>query len=79
MGKIIREIIFYLIFLNLTMLICFGEHDPDIFHMHKSMRNMFVQAGYNGRMRFTKVSSILGYNFSLLCLQIFLKMSGYIA
>ncbi|XP_033630938.1 polycystic kidney disease protein 1-like 2 [Asterias rubens] len=55
MGKIIREIIFYLIFLNLTMLICFGEHDPDIFHMHKSMRNMFVQAGYNGRMRFTKI------------------------
>ncbi|XP_071797014.1 polycystin-1-like protein 2 isoform X2 [Asterias amurensis] len=55
MGKIIREIIFYLIFLNLTMLICFGEHDPDIFHMHKSMRNMFVEAGYNGRMRFTKI------------------------
>ena len=62
MGNIIREIVFYLTFLQVTLLICFGEHDPDMFLMNKSMKDMFVDARYNGRMPFTKV--ILGFCFS---------------
>ncbi|XP_022092642.1 uncharacterized protein LOC110980349 [Acanthaster planci] len=55
MHKIIREIVFYLIFLHLTMLICFGDRDPSVFYVNKSMTDMFVGASYNGRMLFTKI------------------------
>ncbi|XP_038066719.1 polycystic kidney disease protein 1-like 2 [Patiria miniata] len=55
MHKIIREIIFYLIFLNVTMLICFGDRDPNVYYVNKSMTDMFVKASYNGRLLFTKI------------------------
>ena len=61
MHKIIWEIIFYLIFLNITMLICFGDRDPNVFYVNKSMTDMFVKASYNGRLPFTKVRIVLDF------------------
>ena len=55
MQEIIKEIVFYLVFLNITMLIAFGERDPAAFYANKSLKDMFVDARYHGRMKFDKV------------------------
>ena len=55
MKSIIREIILYILFLNIVMLIAFGDRDPQAFYVNKSMKDAFVEAHYHGLMKFTKV------------------------
>ncbi|XP_063961569.1 polycystin family receptor for egg jelly-like [Lytechinus pictus] len=57
MKSIIREIILYIIFLNIVMLIAFGDRDPQAFYVNKSMKDAFVEAQYHGLMKFTKIQT----------------------
>lgn len=55
MRKILTEIIFYIIFLNVIMIISFGDRDFNSYWINRSMSNMFVDARYHGRMKFNMV------------------------
>ena len=55
MMKIIKEIIFYIVFLNITMLIAFGERDEAAYHINKSLEHMFITSSYHGKIRFDQV------------------------
>ncbi|XP_077863102.1 polycystin-1-like [Saccoglossus kowalevskii] len=57
MHAIIKEIIFYMSFLYLLMIICYGNRDPAGYLLNKSLVDGFVGAGYNGLMRFDMVSN----------------------
>ncbi|XP_072167996.1 polycystin-1-like protein 2 [Diadema setosum] len=57
MRSVIREIIIYIIFLNIVMLIAFGDRDVASFYVNKAMKDTFVEASYNGRMKFSAIKS----------------------
>ncbi|XP_071814843.1 polycystin family receptor for egg jelly-like isoform X3 [Apostichopus japonicus] len=61
MRKILTEIIFYIIFLNVIMIISFGDRDFNSYWINRSMSNMFVDARYHGRMKFNMVKNRTGF------------------
>ena len=63
MTAIIKEIIFYIFFLNVTMLITMGERDENAYFINKSLEDMFVSSAYHGKMKFDKVSLLTCFVF----------------
>ncbi|XP_072035408.1 LOW QUALITY PROTEIN: polycystin-1-like protein 2 [Amphiura filiformis] len=55
MTKILKEIVFYIVFLNVTMLITLGERDENAYYINKSLQDMFVSSSYHGKMQFSKI------------------------
>ncbi|XP_070579639.1 polycystin-1-related protein-like [Ptychodera flava] len=56
MYGIIKEILFYILFLYLLMIICYGNRDPAGHLINKALVSEFVSASYHGKMRFDMIS-----------------------
>ncbi|KAK3717356.1 hypothetical protein QZH41_011584, partial [Actinostola sp. cb2023] len=61
MKSIIREIVWYMIFLLVILTISYGNRDPDTYRITKYMNDLFVKARYSGNRTFDKVSRIKDY------------------
>ena len=55
MMKIVKEILFYFAFLNVTMLITLGERDDRAYFINRSLEDMFIDSSYHGKMQFHSV------------------------
>ncbi|XP_077979562.1 polycystin-1-like [Glandiceps talaboti] len=57
MHGILKEIVFYVMFLYLLMIICYGNRDPAGYLFSNSLMDQFVNAGYNGKMKYQSIST----------------------
>ncbi|XP_033125654.1 polycystic kidney disease and receptor for egg jelly-related protein-like [Anneissia japonica] len=56
MHIIVREIIIYILFLYVLMFVSFGNTDHNSYLLRQSSVETYVNAAYNGKLKFTKVS-----------------------
>ena len=65
MYSVVREILFYLLFLYLMMMVAYGNRDPWSLYMYQNHKNMFqhgsYSAGYPDAIAFDSVSVIKCY------------------
>lgn len=55
MKSIIRELVWYMIFLMVILTISYGNRDPDTYRVTKYMNDLFVQSRYSGTKKFAQV------------------------
>ncbi|XP_048575351.1 uncharacterized protein LOC5511746 isoform X2 [Nematostella vectensis] len=61
MASIMREIVWYLIFLFIVLSISYGNRDPYTQLVTNNVENVFLQASYNGSTKFDEIGSTRDY------------------